>query len=47
MNIDPTPLLLDDARRFRVPTNFLQFSGFTEAVRERLRGRLWNAKFEA
>ena len=27
--------------------NFLQFGVFAEAVRERLRGRLWNAKFEA
>ena len=43
--IDPTPLPQD--RRFVSPTNFLQFSMFAEAVRERLRGRIWNAKFEA
>ena len=43
--IDPTPLPQD--RRFVSPSNFLQFSMFAEAVRERLRGRLWNAKFEA
>ena len=45
VNIDPTPLPQD--RRFTSPSNFLQFSIFAEAVRERLRGRLWNAKFEA
>jgi hypothetical protein len=43
--IDPTPLPQD--RRFVSPSNFLQFSMFAEAVRERLRGRIWNAKFEA
>ena len=45
VHIDPTPL--PNERRFNSPTNFLQFSVFAEAVRERLRGRLWNAKFEA
>ena len=45
VHIDPTPL--PNERRFDSPNNFLQFSIFADAVRERLRGRLWNAKFEA
>ena len=45
VHIDPTPL--PNERRFNSPNNFLQFSICVDAVRERLRGRLWNAKFEA
>ena len=39
VHIDNTPL--DAYHRFEEPTDFLQFSVFMEAVRERLRGRLW------
>jgi hypothetical protein len=44
INIDTSPLA--PHQRFDSPTNFLQFSVFTEAVRDRLRSRVWSAKVE-
>ena len=37
---------LDRFHRFEEPTDFLQFSNFTDAVRERIRGKFWSAQFE-
>jgi hypothetical protein len=34
---------LDRFHRFEEPTDFLQFSNFTDAVRERIRGKFWSA----
>ena len=42
--VDTTPLAA--YQRFDSPDDFLQFSVFTEAIRDRLRGRFWSAKFE-
>ena len=44
INIDTSPLA--PHQRFESPTNFLQFSVFTEAVRDRLRSRFWSGKVE-
>ena len=44
INIDTSPLA--HHQRFESPTNFLQFSVFTEAVRDRLRSRFWSAEVE-
>ena len=45
VQVDNSPL--DTNHRFTDPSDFLQFSLFTSAIRERIRGRVWNAKFEA
>ena len=45
VQVDNSPL--DANHRFTDPSDFLQFSLFTSAIRERIRGRVWNAKFEA
>jgi hypothetical protein len=38
---------LDAFHRFENPYDFLQFSNFTDAIRERIRGKMWSAQFEA
>ena len=45
LHVNTTPL--DKHHRFENPSDFLQFSTFTDAVRERIRGKLWSAQFEA
>ena len=45
VHVDTSPL--DEHHRFKNPSDFLQYSLFTSAIRERIRGRIWNAKFEA
>ena len=42
--VDTTPLAA--YQRFDSLDDFLQFNVFTEAIRDRLRGRFWSAKFE-
>ena len=45
VHVDTSPL--DRNHRFTNPADFLAYSMFTSAIRERIRGRIWNAKFEA